>query len=66
MTFGNANDQTLEEIWNGEPYRKFRWGHITGEFEKNTKCVDRCDQKLVFDRLNMIKDTNKRRYVNFD
>ena len=66
MTFGNANDQTLEEIWNGEPYRKFRWGHITGEFEKETKCVDRCDQKLVFDRLNMIKDTNKKRFVDFD
>ena len=66
MTFGNASKQTLEEIWNGEPYRKFRWGHITGEFAKDTKCVNRCDQKLVIDRLNTIKDTKENRFVDFD
>ena len=57
MIFGNANEQTLEEIWNGDSYRKFRWGHISGEFGKDTKCVNRCDQKLIIDRLNMIKET---------
>jgi len=55
MSFGNANEQSLDKIWNSEAYKKFRWGHISGEFDTDVKCVNRCDQKLVIDRLNKIK-----------
>ena len=51
MKFGNANEQSLEEIWNSKGYADFRMGHITGKFTTNVKCVDRCDQKLICDRL---------------
>ena len=51
MTFGNANEQSLEEIWNSKSFSDFRRGHVTGAFVKKTKCVDRCDQKLLCDRL---------------
>lgn len=57
MVMGNINDQTLQEIWNSDKYRKFREMHITGQFPKNFKCADRCDQILVADRLKGIRRT---------
>lgn len=51
MVFGNANSQSLKEIWNCRAYDHFRRWHITGNFPKDYKCVARCDQKLVCDRL---------------
>lgn len=47
IVFGNANTQTLKEIWDGEPYKKFRYQHLTAK--DPIKCVDQCDMKLMGD-----------------
>ena len=51
MILGNVNEQSLEEIWNGETYRKFRSMHVTGQFPKGHKCNERCDQKKLYQYL---------------
>ena len=51
MILGNVNEQSLEEIWNGETYRKFRSMHVTGQFPKGHKCNERCDQKKLYQFL---------------
>lgn len=51
MTFGNARESSLADIWNGPKYEQFRKWHINGDFPQGYKCVGRCDQKLVCDRL---------------
>lgn len=51
MVFGNVRKRTLAEIWNSNAYAKFRRWHINGDFPKNYKCVARCDQTLICDRL---------------
>ena len=51
IVLGNINKQTLEEIWNGEKYEKFRKMHITGQFPKNHKCKTNCDQIKLFEYL---------------
>jgi len=51
MVMGNVNEQSLDEIWNGEKYNKFRKLHILGDFPKDFKCSDRCDNTMVCDRL---------------
>lgn len=51
MAFGNANSKPLEDIWNSQAYDEFRKRHIYGNFPKRYKCVSRCDQKLVFKRM---------------
>jgi radical SAM protein with 4Fe4S-binding SPASM domain len=47
IILGNAIDNTLKEIWNGEKYKQFRKEH----FEKNSdiKCIKECDMKLIGD-----------------
>ena len=45
IEFGNVRQQTLEEIWNGEAYRKFRRDHIV--CSDGIRCNKRCDMKLV-------------------
>lgn len=47
MCMGNVNEQSLEEIWNGEKYREFRRWHATGEFPEGFKCAGRCDLKKM-------------------
>ena len=47
MALGNVRDQTLDEIWNSEGYRKLREWHVTGQFPAGHKCSERCDQKKV-------------------
>lgn len=47
IILGNANSETLEEIWNGEPYKKFRYQHLFAK--NNIKCVGQCDMKLMGD-----------------
>jgi radical SAM protein with 4Fe4S-binding SPASM domain len=51
MVLGNVNDQTLEEVWNGESYRNLRRMHITGEFPNGHKCNERCDQRKLYQYL---------------
>lgn len=51
MSFGNAADTDLKEIWNGEAYKEFRRWHLTGDFPKGHKCKERCDLPKVFQRL---------------
>ena len=51
MVLGNVNEKTLEEIWNGEPYKKLRRMHITGKFSENHKCQERCDLKKLYQYL---------------
>ena len=40
---GNVTHNTLEEIWNGEEYRKLRQDHFT--LTPGIKCVARCDMQ---------------------
>jgi len=51
LVLGNVNENTLEEIWNGEPYKKLRRIHIEGNFPKGHKCQERCDQKKLYQYL---------------
>jgi radical SAM protein with 4Fe4S-binding SPASM domain len=51
LVLGNVNENTLEEIWNGEPYKKLRRMHIEGGFDKGHKCQERCDQKKLYQYL---------------
>ena len=47
IVFGDTNTQSLKEIWEGEPYKKFRYQHL---FAKDKiKCVGECDMKLMGD-----------------
>lgn len=47
IILGDTNKQSLKEIWDGEPYRKFRKQHLVAE--DNIKCVNECDMKLMGD-----------------
>ena len=47
IILGNANTQTLEDIWNGEKYRCFRRQHLYAK--DRIKCVDECDMRLIGD-----------------
>ena len=51
MVLGDVNEQTLEEIWNGEPFKQLRDWHVTGNFPEGFKCDGRCDQKKVANYL---------------
>ena len=51
LVMGNVNENTLEEIWNGEKYKKFREMHVTGKFTKNHKCNNKCDMKKLYQYL---------------
>ncbi|EKD28505.1 MAG: hypothetical protein ACD_79C00287G0012 [uncultured bacterium] len=54
MALGDANKESLEDIWNSKKYEEFRMKHITGEKSKELKCVSRCDIKKVFERRNLM------------
>ncbi|SMD31726.1 4Fe-4S single cluster domain-containing protein [Reichenbachiella faecimaris] len=42
ITFGNINEQSIDEIWQGEPIRKFRRLLLAGEKDKRcASCFDR-------------------------
>jgi radical SAM protein with 4Fe4S-binding SPASM domain len=47
MVMGNAAEQSLEEIWNGERYAALRRAHVDGS--GGYKCFGRCDQRVVAD-----------------
>ena len=48
---------SLEEIWNGESYKKLRKMHVTGKFPEGHKCLERCDQKKIFQYLKPKKNS---------
>jgi len=45
MTLGNAREQSLKDIWNGEKYDTFRRQHFS--LDKSIRCVEWCDMKLI-------------------
>ena len=51
LVMGNVNEQSLEEIWNGEKYKKLREMHVTGDFPKDHKCNKKCDMKKLYQYL---------------
>jgi len=51
IVLGNINNNTLEEIWNGPEYKKFRQMHVDGSFPENHKCKKSCDQIKIFEYI---------------
>jgi len=51
IVLGNVNNNSLEEIWNGNEYEKFRKMHISGKFPKGHKCNEKCDMKKLYQYL---------------
>lgn len=45
IILGNAADETLYQIWNGERYRKFRMDHF--DLTPGIKCTEQCDMQLI-------------------
>jgi len=45
IVLGNAKEDMLYSIWNGEKYHQFRKDHF--DLTKGLKCTERCDMKLV-------------------
>ena len=51
IILGNVNENTLEEIWNGEKYKEFRKMHVTGKFPAKHKCNHSCDQVKLYEYI---------------
>ena len=49
LAMGNANDQTLEDIWNSEKYKRFRKDHIEGSLPSDHFCRECCDVPIFGD-----------------
>ncbi len=49
IVLGEANKNSLYDIWNGEKYNQFRKDHFN--LGSNIKCVKECDMKLIGDFL---------------
>ena len=49
IVFGNVNEKSLKEIWDGDAYKQFRYDHIN--VKSNIKCNEQCDMKLVGELL---------------
>ena len=45
IILGDANTQTLKEIWNGEKYKRFRLDHF--DLTPGIKCTEQCDMQLI-------------------
>lgn len=45
IILGDANTQSLAEIWNGEKYNRFRLDHF--DLTPGLKCTEQCDMKLI-------------------
>jgi len=45
IILGDANKESLYDIWNGEKYKKLRQGHLN--LTPGIKCTEKCDMKLV-------------------
>lgn len=51
IVLGNVNKNSLKEIWNGKNYQDLRKMHVTGNFPKGHKCLEKCDQVKLFEYL---------------
>jgi radical SAM protein with 4Fe4S-binding SPASM domain len=51
IVLGNVNKNSLKEIWNGKNYEDLRKMHVTGNFPKGHKCLEKCDQVKLFEYL---------------
>ena len=51
IVLGNVNKNSLEEIWNGKNYQDLRKMHVTGNFPKGHKCLEKCDQVKLFEYI---------------
>ena len=49
IVFGNVQQASLQEIWEGERYRAFRYQHI--DVAEGIKCNHECDMKLIGEYL---------------
>lgn len=49
IVLGDVHKNTLQEIWEGEPYKEFRMQHLT--VCKGIKCNEECDMKLIGELL---------------
>ena len=56
IVLGNVNKKNLKEIWNGKEYQELRKMHITGNFPKGHKCLEKCDQVKLFEYLKKNKN----------
>ena len=56
IVLGNVNENSLDDIWNGEKYQKLRSMHVTGKFPKGHKCSEKCDQVKLFEYLKKNKN----------
>ena len=45
IVLGDTTKEDLYDIWNGRSYDRFRRDHI--ELTKGSKCIERCDMKLI-------------------
>jgi len=45
IILGDAKTQSLQEIWNGEKYQKFRRDHF--DLTPGLKCTEQCDMRLI-------------------
>ena len=45
IILGDANEESLRDIWNGGKYRQFRWDHF--HLTPGIKCSEQCDMKLI-------------------
>lgn len=45
IILGDANSESLFDIWNGEKYKQFRKAHI--DLDKDIKCTEQCDMKML-------------------
>jgi MoaA/NifB/PqqE/SkfB family radical SAM enzyme len=45
IILGNASNETLFDIWNGEKYSQFRNDHFF--YKKGIKCSEQCDMKVI-------------------
>lgn len=49
IILGDARTESLEDIWNGDRYRQFRWDHILAK--PGIKCTEQCDMRVAGDLL---------------
>ena len=45
IVLGNAREQSLHDIWNGEKYRNFRMDHFN--LTPGIKCTEQCEMQLI-------------------
>ena len=45
IILGDAKEESLYDIWNGEKYHKFREDHFN--LTPGIKCTEQCDMKLI-------------------